>query len=237
MGRRARRETSEDVTWKSLEEDVPDAGLSFHVPKGSEKAPAARPGFIALLRASAGSREKGLWRDRLRKARQDQSKPLVKTATVDRGGPADPPNHTLARGPELRVGRAPSCTGTTCHLCLGFQIAPPGAHCGEPPAQGDGAVLARCRLEAAPPKEAGAVGVGRMGQKEHSHTPSGVRLSHACRTRHTLRERNGFFRGSGRRSVSTRGGRRDLEGTVSAVLPKLQYCPPALHVPVVQRGH
>lgn len=42
--------------------------------------------------------------------------------------------------------------------------------------------------------------------------------------------------------MGTRGGCRDLEGTVLVVLPKLgvegrQYCPPALIVPVVQRGY
>lgn len=92
MGRRARRrETSEDLIWKPLEEACPGCRTLFHTPN-------------ELLSAAPGSREKGQGRDRLIKAGQGQCGPPVKTA-VDRGGPSDPLNHILASRPELRVDR------------------------------------------------------------------------------------------------------------------------------------
>lgn len=134
MGRRERRETSEDLIWESLEEACPGCRTPVPYSQGfpcGSPSPLAHPGFIELLRASPGSREKGLWRDRLSEAGQGPCGPPVKTATADRGGPSDPLNHALASRPELGVGSPLPALGPPVILCLGFQTAPPGVHWGE----------------------------------------------------------------------------------------------------------
>lgn len=93
--------------------------------------PPCPPRLYRATQSTPGSREKGLWRDRLSEAGQGPCGPPVKTATADRGGLSDPLNHALASRPELGVGSPLQALGPPVILCLGFQTAPPGVHWGE----------------------------------------------------------------------------------------------------------